>query len=291
MIEVSELAKATAHFSDDLPMVMTEPSVDTDSIAESWVEQQGKYWPAELTAAVLTGTKQTVYTPAVVIAERFVASAPWAAVVSIAHTRHVPCPRRPHTSGETCSRCWDRGFVEETYYEKKSESGYVNTELNAGWYRVEASGGGVRKCGEASMSTAVGSVDLAVNTKDFRAALTMPSTVRSAEGLKTFVTQKVLDTVQSDARSIAGKIGSVEDIQLGEVNVDPLPPGNSFLHLYPIILSEYEYRGQTRQVQIDGVSGKMWVQLPRSVKAGRVLRWSAAAAAVVAAITLFSQYC
>ena len=105
--------------------------------------------------------------------------------------------------------------------------------------------------------------------------------------------QELRDAAEVEAQAAVSRTaltgtGKVESVNLTEVNYRNAEGG---LYLYPILVASYSYdagkgREEVRQVQIDGHTGKIWVQLPSSVRNQRILKWAAIILIAIGAVTL-----
>jgi hypothetical protein len=77
----------------------------------------------------------------------------------------------------------------------------------------------------------------------------------------------VLSALKSDAHHIASRLGRVRDLRLGHVNVESL---DARTWLYPIYAGRYDYEGYSHLVEVDGITGKVYVEVPRSVSSQRM---------------------
>ncbi|RME57577.1 hypothetical protein D6779_08405 [Candidatus Parcubacteria bacterium] len=103
--------------------------------------------------------------------------------------------------------------------------------------------------------------------------------VGSRKGLTRMLRERVTDALEKKARRLASAFGEVKDIQLSHVTVDE---GTGHVYLYPIWIGSYEYEGEHCQVQVDGHTGKIFVESPTSVKKKRFIKWAIITAAASA---------
>lgn len=97
--------------------------------------------------------------------------------------------------------------------------------------------------------------------------------------------QMIREAVSGNARSAARSLGKVRNLNIAYVNIEAL---ESHVWLYPIFSGNYHFEEVEHMIQIDGVTGKLFIEVPKSVKKKRFLKFAKIAGIVLAAIATLS---
>lgn len=251
------------------------------SIAREWVQRQGKYWPEELTAELVAANLELVYAPYWIASAS--GSAQWSA--SIGHRRSVikVCPtcrgRGRHYDDSECYNCNGSGRVQDTEIFWTSQSGVVEAAING--KIVENLDAAIRlKCGKPD--TSAPEIRLNTASQDDYQILRPQSTSISAG--RSLAEKLLKDELQSKAHRSARSMGD----ETRNINVGYVQTANVAVRtwLYPVYIGYYDYQAERLPVQIDGVTGKIWGDVPRDVKAKRFRDQMIIAAIVAVALLI-----
>ena len=256
-------------------ITITQPLSNSQvrDLVKTWVSKQDKFWPPELTNDVLVRNLQCVYAAQWILYAK--ASATWSASIGIDQERYEICSSCKGARGRwgknvygdatfyECPVCGGKGQVRKTFTKWISQSGVANGTLNG---RVVANvannirfrcGNRDLKANESPLSTPLPSDILVLQ----------PESVGDLEGRK-LADSLVRQAVKQDAQSIASRLGRVRDLQLAYVNVEDV---KARTWLYPIFLGVYHFEDASHLVEIDGVTGKPHIDVPKSVRNKRIL--------------------
>ena len=282
MIDTDALVRVADHFDTDLLVWTSSLTIVPEEAVGAWMERQS-FWPAELTASVLTKDMMLVHVPYVV--GEASGTARWSAVVGIEKEVFVPCSEcrgkgfvYSFQEKKTCGTCEGTRQVVETEVERRSESGLVEGEVVViECCAPDSYTGAWREPPDISSGKMLG-VDVSGVERDDdprylsgEDLLTVPSNVRSLDGLHNCVSAALIQELERNAHGIAEKVGSVEDLQLASVDYRSR---DGSLRLYPVLVGSYEFGDANRQVHIDGHTGRVWVQLPGTVRFKRIVKWT-----------------
>jgi hypothetical protein len=121
------------------------------------------------------------------------------------------------------------------------------------------------KCGEIAKK-----FKFRPNVPNFNADIISPIAT-SDSSIGSIVTAKLETLFKSTAERAAKSSGDTyRGLSISSINI---LNSHSKNFLYPIWISSYHFKGKDYKIQIDGVTGKAWVQLPGSVIAKRIIKW------------------
>jgi len=269
-------------------VAITQPISDSQvkDLVQTWVSRQDKFWPSELTTDVLTYNLQCMYAAQWILYAN--ASGTWAASIGVDHERYEICPSCKGKRGVwgknisneptfyECGSCSGKGQVKKTFTVWNSQSGIANASLNGRVIENIANDIRIRcgkrdiKANESFLSSPFPSDILVLQPKNTGDAAGQ----RIAENL-------VRSEVKRDAQSTASRLGRVRDLQVAYVNVEGV---QARTWLYPIFLGTYHFEEALHLVEIDGVTGKLRIDVPKSVRNKRVFNTLKIIAIIIAVI-------
>ena len=271
-----------------------------------WVEKQGRLWPAALGPSALARNMRCVHVPCL-LAEATVAFG-WSAEVAYERTRRKKC-RRCSGSGSTtrtetyyepetyytsenssktrervkyrtvtvaCPSCGGSGRVAETYEVRQPKSGTVD-DYAVTKHEVDPTHGGL-KCGFPDLATATKNAKRL--TRDSGVRVFAPARRSSEEvgrRVEELVWEDTHDAAVAQAATDGGRVVSVNKSQVAYRS------RRQGIHLYPVWVGHYTYGGRTREVEVDGHTGLVYVEPPAVVRVMRFAKRAATVAAVCVA--------
>lgn len=250
----------------------------------SWIEKQDSFWPEELTFDILTRNAQLAFAPHWILDGK--ASGSWSASIGQDRTVHKTCSSC-HGRGEwqgtdingkprmyNCSSCGGTGQKSETVTDWHSQSGVATGSINGKILENVANDTPIR-CGKRELSA-----DEHWLAEPFPNDILIfePEVVGNEAGLA--LAEKHLEkSVYDDGYNSASGLGQVRNFKLGYVNIESK---GARTWLYPIYVANYNYGEQEYLIEMDGITGKLHIEIPGAVRAKRIFKWLAIVAAIAA---------
>lgn len=248
-------------------------NLDLKNKINEWVLKQGKIWPKELSEERLLENVILVFKPHWVLSGE--ASCSWSASIGVSKWRYVVCSSCNGKGGKWkgsgndryFSECWfchGSGQEEYKYIEWGFQSGYSNVDINGrifdnilNEYRI--------RCGEIDLKAEEKPVSINILEK---LLIITPKTIGDENGSN--ISRMLLkNEVYENAHYMASSNGEVKNLNIA--NLQLINP-NARLWLYPYFLSFFEYDNLIYFIEIDGITGNIFVEIPKSVKQKRFLR-------------------
>jgi len=234
------------------------------NLVTPWIQKQGKHWPSEITASVIIDNISLIYFAHWVVSGQGEAS--WSGSVGVYHQVPDRCNRcngrgyyTPfyETKEQRCPDCGGtgRGFRQEIFW--NSQSGYVNAEVTG---RLTQNYDGELHCGSRDVTAPAKPFDKASVTSY---TVYQPQNTTGLDGIDR-ARVEVIEQLQTDANIMAGRMGDrVRDLVLANIQVTGL---KARTWLYPIWLGTYQYDDEELIIQVDGITGEVWADIPKAVK-------------------------
>ena len=245
---------------------------------QRWIIQQS-FWPQELTAERLAQNVRVVYLAHWLVSGT--GEANWSA--SIGHNRENlefcgHCGGDGFTTrhrsnyeiyysdscksevSELCSVCKGKGMWKKTWTDWFDKSGRAQVSIE----RLVVENLSISlsiKCGKRSSSATLQPLT------DSNLVVFQPETLDIAKGTS-IAKEAVQRELQRQARSLAQKAGDRYRNLKIEYRKENLKVRT---WLYPIFQSEYSFEGEMRAVQVDGVTGEAYAEIPSSVSSKRAI--------------------
>ncbi|MCA9917097.1 MAG: hypothetical protein KC445_04050 [Anaerolineales bacterium] len=253
-------------------IAITHPQPDAianlNEIVGKWVKKQGRHWPEEITAEHLVEQLSHHYLPYWVVSGT--GSGQWSASIGTNHTKIAICSTcggkgRAATilnmmeDNAECTSCNGSGRVEKTETLWNNQSGFVETTVDS---RVVENYGQEHinlKCGKRNFS-----VDSSwLSPKEIEKYDIIPP-LQTEAGIGQRLAEEITRRkTEDEAHTIASQMGQVKNLQVVNVHTQNI---QAYLWFYPLLLGSYEYDDAFWQLQIDGVTGQMWGEVPKSIK-------------------------
>lgn len=240
-------------------------------LIDEWVAKQDKFWPPELTGDVLAKNLRIYHAAHWIVSG--VASGNWSASIGVDRTEYIPCSncsgrgryRASDFSGNIkdfpCPSCSARGVQERTRTDWHSQSGVARGVVDQRIIENVAADTEIR-CGKRDRSAS----EYQLSHRDGVLVFT-PERLDHETGLA-LAKNAVQSSLSADANHAASGLGRVRDLRLGYVNFESL---DARTWLYPIYAAKYEFEGSSHLIEIDGITGKIHVQVPSSVRSQRTI--------------------
>lgn len=247
---------------------ISEPKADYKKFLQSWVQSQDKHWPQDLlTADFLSKNIKCNYAAHWIVSAS--ASGSWSASIGVDQKRIGICDNCKGKGGwydmykewHNCPTCGTSGRVENTVTLWNSQSGVANGSVNSKVIENVAKDINIR-CGKRDFKAEEAMLPIPVpsDIKVFQ-----PNSVDETAGKK-IVEDLARNSLNRDADSCASRMGRVRDLRIGYVNIEKV----SVRHwLYPIFVGTYEFEGKSHLIQVDGITGKVFVETPPSISSAR----------------------
>ncbi|MEM7125010.1 MAG: hypothetical protein AAF702_01705 [Chloroflexota bacterium] len=265
-------------------------------IVKKWISNQGKHWPAKLDTDTLASSLKLYFLPYWVVSGK--GSGQWSASIGVDQQvlkRCGTCSGRGRytpiysTDERRCDNCAGSGKAlgHETHW--SSQSGFVEScakyIVHENFDEKEMN----IKCGKRKLNA---DRFLVEQDQASKYNVITPLSIRRDSGQNT-AKLATEDEVRSDAYSIARRMGYVRDLQVGYIQTSDL---ESEAWLYPMYLGHYKHGSEQLQIQLDGVTKKIWGEIPSEVKSLRrkdLIRITSiviVAIAVIVAVLLMNDY-
>jgi hypothetical protein len=236
-----------------------------------WLKKWEEFWPQQLTIGILTENLQCVFIPYWILYAS--ASGSWSASIGVDKEKNEICWACKGTRGyhrknvygdpyfSECGVCNGKGQTKKSYTEWYSQAGVANGSIN-GKIRQNTTQEIKLRCGKRDFSADEIALDVPFTSNIF---IFQPKNLGDGAGHQ-IAERIVQDEVYNDARRTASGLGRVKDLRISQVHVDGLDVRT---WLYPVFLGSYIYENKLHQIEIDGVTGKLHIVVPESVKAKR----------------------
>ncbi len=273
-------------------VVRDKPEIDVDEtqrLLEVWIKKQ-LLWPSELHAAYLARDLELVHAAYFVIYGS--GHARWSAQVGEDKTTRKFCwfcmgmgkktsSRYDMNTGSyrsdtsNCNWCAGHGYREHTTTTWHAESGVAEAALEgATWINVAD---GIKiKCGPPYFPSS----QYAISCPSQTSIHLIPPATTSNQDAILLARSKVQQEVRNQLRSIQSSLGKVQNWHEGDIIV---PEYRASTYLYPIYFCFYKYRGKGFQIQIDGMTGSVYVSKPAMVTIKQICFFNAA---IILTVTL-----
>lgn len=255
----------------DIDISITQPQFPVTrlhEIASKWVKRQGRHWPPEITPEQLVEQLSVYYLPYWVVSGR--GSGQWSASIGVDHTKIAICSTcsgkgRAATvfnlmeDNAECTTCNGSGRVEKTETIWSSQAGFVEASVTNRVlenFDVERAN---LKCGKRKFD--VESTWLPED--EVTECKLIPTLQTDAEAGKQRAIETILTEAKDEAQRITSDMGYVRNLQTINLQTHDV---NFYMWLYPLYLGHYLFEDELWTLQIDGVTGKMWGEVPKSVK-------------------------
>jgi hypothetical protein len=252
-------------FSQPIPMATIKNNIKT------WLKRWDEFWPKELTIDILMDNLQCVYIPYWILSAR--ASGAWSASIGIKREKYELCGSCKGKRGiyiknvwnETvfskCGTCNGAGQVKKRYTEWFSQSGVANGSIDGRIYENTVQKIKLR-CGKRNVKAK----ELVLESP-FRSDIKIFQMKNVDDNAGLQIAEKLVrDAVYKDARRTASGLGKVRDLRVSHIQVDGVKARK---WLYPIFLGSYEYENKLHRIEVDGITGKLHIVVPKSVRAKR----------------------
>ena len=256
-------------------VTITQPISDSQvkDLVQTWISRQDKFWPSELTTDVLTRNLQCVYAAHWILYAK--ASGTWAASIGVNHERYEICSSCKGKRGRwgkniygdatfyECGSCGGKGQVRKTFTVWNSQSGVANASLNG--RVVENIANDIRiRCGKRDLKA-----NESLLSPPFQSDILVLQPKNTGDVAGQRIAENLVHAeVKRDAQSTASGLGRVRDLQIAYVNVEGV---QARTWLYPIFLGIYHFEEALHLVEIDGVTGNLHIDVPKSVRNKRIL--------------------
>mgnify|MGYP003376499485 CR=1 FL=1 len=238
-------------------------------LIDAWIAKQDQFWPKDLTGEVLVKNVNVLYAAHWILSGE--ASGTWSASIGVDRTEYIPCNncsgrgryRAADMFGDMkdfpCPKCDARGVQERTRLEWHSQSGVARGRVGQVIVENVASNTEIR-CGKRDKKASEYKLDPNNSISVF-----VPEGIDQTIGLAK-AKDMVVSSLNSDANNAASGLGRVQDLRLGRVDIERL---DARTWLYPIYAGRYEYDGNSHLIEVDGITGKMHLEEPKSVSSQR----------------------
>lgn len=248
----------------------------------SWVEKQDRFWPEELTSDILTEYIQCAFAPHWVLDGQ--ASGSWSANIGQDRTVNKTCSHcqgRGEWQGSdlegkprmfNCASCNGTGQTSHTVTDWHSQSGVATGHINGKVLENVANDTPIR-CGKREFSA-----EESWLTEPFPDDILIfePEAVGNEAGLELAETT-LRDALHKDGYNSASSLGQVRNFKIGHVNIESK---EARTWLYPIYVASYKFGDKEYLIEMDGITGKLDVEIPGAVQAKRILKWLAILAVI-----------
>ncbi|MCB0257172.1 MAG: zinc ribbon domain-containing protein, partial [Anaerolineae bacterium] len=256
------------------PVTITKPQLslaDVRNQIDEWVAKQDKHWSSELTGEELTKHLGLVYAAHWILTGA--ASGNWSASIGVDRTIRIRCSkcsgrgtyRDKDLWGDmtdfTCYKCGGKGYDKSTETDWHSQSGVARGVVDQRIIENVANDTEIR-CGRRDLKSSEHQLTKPYADDVFAFAL---ESFDQKVGLAK-AKEAVLAALESDASSVASGLGRVRNMRVGHVNIEHL---DARTWLYPIYAGKYEYEGSFHLVEVDGMTGKMHIEVPKSIRSKR----------------------
>lgn len=255
-------------------LILSNPITSTQlkDVINEWVQKQDDFWPLELTTNILFDSLECVYAPFWLINAS--ASGSWSASIGRDYVRYEICSACKGTRGRhgkdiwgdpqfyECSVCNGSGQQKITYTEWVSQSGVANANIEN---RILSNINDTNflKCGKRDFR---GNAKVLVPPFPEDIFVLQPQNSSSDSGEK-----KARDLIHEDiyqnSRKSSSRLGRVRDLQIAYVNIEK---AESKTWLYPIFIGKYTYDEKDHIIQVDGVTEKLYIEIPKIVRKKRI---------------------
>ncbi|GJM42993.1 MAG: hypothetical protein DHS20C20_32750 [Ardenticatenaceae bacterium] len=158
-----------------------------------------------------------------------------------------------------CTTCNGSGRVEKTETIWNNQSGFVEATVDGHIVENYDQEQINLKCGKRKFS-----VDSSWLSADVLEKYDVISPLQTDSEVGEQLAEKITcHQTEEEAHRIASQMGQVKNLQVVNLQTQNL---GAYLWLYPLLLGQYAYDEELWQLQIDGVTGKMWGDVPKSVK-------------------------
>lgn len=283
LIPATSLKGATTISDPKFTMQEVEASI------ASWVEKQDSFWPEELTSDILTQYARLVFAPHWILDGR--ASGSWSANIGQDRTVYKTCSHcqgRGEWQGSNlegkprmfnCASCNGTGQTSDTVTDWGSQSGVATGHINGKVLENVANDTPIR-CGKREFSA-----EESWLTEPFPDDILIfePEAVGNETGLE-LAEKQLRKVVHDDGYDTASSLGQVRNFKLGYVNIESK---EARTWLYPIYVSSYKYGEKEYLIEMDGITGKLHIEIPGTVRAKRRNRRIAYGTATILALAIF----
>lgn len=249
-------------------ITFSKPSIDSKKILSEWINKQDRHWQqSQLTVDVLS-RNITCYYLAHWILEGST-SGNWSASIGTSQQKISTCNNCHGKGGwydmwqewHKCPTCATRGKVVENFTNWNSQLGIANSEIKG-----------------KVVENLADNIDIQCGKRDFKVDEILLSSAHAGEIMilqpdvinehsgKMLAENTLREKLKLDARQSASKLGSIKDLRIGNINFEKI----SARHwLYPIFIGTYNFEGKSHLIQIDGVTGKLYIVIPESIRNAR----------------------
>jgi|688.fasta_scaffold182663_2 hypothetical protein len=272
-------------------------SAQLQEITQSWITNQGKHWPADLTAKDVLPEIKLVHLPYWGITATAVAT--WYAGVGVDHQVLKRCGtcdgRGRHTpiwssDERRCDNCAGSGKALSTETFWTNQSGHAATKLDGVLKENFHEDTLKLKCGKRDFKA-----NWAAIQQNQASALQVvsPLSTDKTAGAKV-ANETILKSLEYEGTKDAYGLGSsVRNLKLANVQVQQCAVEAC---LYPMYLGFYSYGDEQIPFQADAVTGKAWGDVPQAVKSkrmGEFFKWTIIVLLIIAAaigvVTLYNR--
>ena len=249
-------------------VTVTKPVIEFRQILQTWLQNQDKHWPREqLTADVLSNNIVCNYLDNWILDGN--ASGNWSASIGTTQQKISTCNNCYGKGGwydmwkewHKCPTCGTSGKVVENFTSWHSQSGIASGEING--KVIENITGGVNiRCGKRDLKAK----ELLFSPTELSSIqVFQPKSIDEETGRK--IAEDIIhDNLHRDANHSASRLGSVRDLKVGYVRFEKI---NARHWLYPIFMGSYNFEEKRHTIQIDGVTGNLFIEIPESVRSAR----------------------
>lgn len=260
---------ATRAQISDGDVVVTSPTVLKESLLRlttEWVSSQSdRYWPGEITGQVVAKNLELYYVPHYILQGS--GNGLWSANIGEDYEVRNTCTQC-HGKGVTmgggllgkeepmtCPWCNGKGYQPETRTRWTSQGGMASGKID----EINSNSQIGLRCGSRQKNAA----KLPVPSSQLSNYLIADAKATSKRALIEIAQDKLQRSIESDASDKARRLGKVRDLTVSSISYTHIDAQH---WLYPIYFGQYHYGSEALAVQIDGVTGKVWADIPQSVK-------------------------
>ncbi len=161
----------------------------------------------------------------------------------------------------TCSKCKGRGEVEVTLTSWKNITNQGNVSIRN--FDVGILTNEKIHCGDRILNKS--DYDLATKIDGLKIYK-----IHDFSKDKSYFLNKTHNVIQKQVQSEADTLGDkVKNVHISDEVISTLKYN---LYLYPIITSSFEYQNEQHILEIDGITGKLYVEVPKTIKTARLKR-------------------
>lgn len=272
------------------PILISRPVVSSDVLSQKvseWLEKQGEHWPSSLSTQVLLENLTTTYLPYWQISGS--GEGAWSALIGTDFKQIVKCNECRGTgkgwnvvdSSDRCGSCRGTGTKEETVTKWDNQTGYCKGQLELQETpNFDEEAVPRMRCGKPDLSAKTEKLS---RPYPVDILVLHPALLLEEQGLEK-AREQIRKNVEADGRK---KASGVSD-HYKEYDLDQFEArtASAWMRLYPIYLSTFKWEEDLCFVQLDGITGTLFIQTPGSIASARMKAWLRKAAPYLVVATL-----